>query len=136
MHSPIIFAAIPSYEFCRDIAIWYNEFLIPGETFDEAIQKAMTNSNLMTISVTLSLLEESNYIMEHEFPDAKALKLPIIPVIFSPTDREALKKNYENIPEPIDSFNYHYFRTEKINCNQKCKNCGIYENCCCDIPTF
>lgn len=84
---------IHSYEFCCDIAIWYDEFLIPGENFDEAIQKAMTNSNLMTISVTPSLLEESNYIMEHEFPDAKALKLPIIPVILSPTDREALKKN-------------------------------------------
>ncbi|MCD8068546.1 MAG: toll/interleukin-1 receptor domain-containing protein, partial [Lachnospiraceae bacterium] len=47
-------------DFCRDIAIWYDEFLVPGEDFNHAIQDAMEKSELFTFVVTPNLLEQDN----------------------------------------------------------------------------
>ena len=42
---------------CRDIAIWYDEFLIPGESFKDNIDKMLQSSKLFTLLVTPSLLK-------------------------------------------------------------------------------
>ena len=34
-------------DFCRDIAIWYDEFLVPGEDFNDAISDALKKSDLL-----------------------------------------------------------------------------------------
>ena len=51
----------------RDIAIWYDEFLVPGEDFNEAIAKAIENSDAFIIAVTPNLLEAGNYILTTEY---------------------------------------------------------------------
>ena len=45
-------------EFCRDIAIWYDEFLTPGENFNDSIKEALQKSGLFVLTVTPSLLEK------------------------------------------------------------------------------
>ena len=57
--------------FCRDVAIWYDEFLVPGENFNDAIHEAMEKSKLFALVVTPSLLENPNYIMNTEYPAAR-----------------------------------------------------------------
>lgn len=83
---------------CRDIAIWYDEFLIPGEDFNDAIAEALQKSDLFTLVVTPNLINEINYVLSTEYPMAKNSGKIIIPVEMAKTDSVQLKKKYENIP--------------------------------------
>ena len=65
---------------CRDFAIWFDEFLTPGESFKSNIEKALDNCKLFTFLVTERLFkkninkngeEENNFVMEEELPKAK-----------------------------------------------------------------
>lgn len=84
--------------FCRDVAIWYDEFLTPGEDFNQAIADALEKSQLFALVVTPNLLEESNYVMTTEYPMAQAAGKPILPVEMEPTDRGELGRRYRGIP--------------------------------------
>lgn len=90
-------------EFCRDIAIWYDEYLVPGEDFNNTIKEALLKSNLFALMVTPSVIEKGNYIIEHEYPLAKEMQRkngkPILPIESVDTDRAELEKLYEDIPE-------------------------------------
>lgn len=93
--------------FCRDIAIWYDEFLTPGENFNDAIANALQNSQLFALAVTPNLLEEHNYVMKIEYPKAaKAGKL-VVPAELEPTDQKRLKELYEDIPDCVDAYDDH-----------------------------
>ena len=83
---------------CRDIAIWYDEFLTPGEDFNAAIAQALDKSRLFVLAVTPHLLERPNYVMEEEFPRARDAGKPILPVEMDPTDRAGLEAAYPGIP--------------------------------------
>lgn len=48
-------------KFCRDIAIWYDEFLTPGENFNTEIENALEKSELFVLAVTPHILEPGNY---------------------------------------------------------------------------
>ena len=69
----------------RDIAIWYDEFLVPGEGYNEAIKDAFTKSGLFALCVTPHLQEEGNYVMVNEYKwardrDNEEEKFRIVPV--------------------------------------------------------
>ena len=90
----------------RDIAIWYDEFLTPGESFNENIRRMMKESKLFTLLVTPNLLEKPdgkpNYVMEHEYPDARDAGMKILPAEMEETDKEALQADYAGIPECVN----------------------------------
>ena len=94
---------IPQY---RDIAIWYDEFLTPGESFRESIDAILHSSKLFTLLVTPNLLEEPegkpNFVMAEEYPAARASGIDIFPVEMVPTDKEALGQKYPDLPECVD----------------------------------
>ena len=92
-------------EFCRDIAIWYDEFLTPGENFNDSIKEALQKSGLFVLTVTPNLINEQNYIMTTEYPMAKQEGKPILPAELVPTDREQLSEKYEDIPNPANAYN-------------------------------
>ena len=89
-------------DFCRDIAIWYDEFLTPGENFNDSIKEAIKKSGLFVLAVTPNLINETNYVMTTEYPMAKREGKLILPTELVPTDRKALAKKYSDIPTPID----------------------------------
>ena len=78
----------------RDIAIWYDEFLVPGEGFNEAIKDAFQKSSLFAMAVTPHLEEKGNYVMRVEYPMARDRKkestgFEIVPVeMYEPQDGE------------------------------------------------
>ena len=84
-------------EFCRDIAIWYDEFLVPGENFNQAIADAMKKCHVFTMAVTPSLLEPDNYVMTTEYPEARKADKVILPVEMAATDEAALKTAFPDI---------------------------------------
>lgn len=90
-------------DFCRDVAIWYDEFLTPGENFNDMIATALDKSAAFALAVTPNLVNEENYVMTVEYPNAHTAKKPIIPVELVKTDHEALEKAYEDIGEVIAS---------------------------------
>ncbi len=92
-------------EFCRDIAIWYDEFLTPGENFNDSIKAALEKSELFVLTVTPNLVEEDNYIMTQEYPMAKKSGKLILPAELVPTDREQLFQKYKDIPIPTNAYN-------------------------------
>ena len=90
-------------DFCRDIAIWYDEFLTPGENFNDAIAYAMGKCQLFTLAVTPNIVEPGNYVMSLEYPEAKKSGKPILPVELVPTDKEVLQKSFRDIPPCADA---------------------------------
>lgn len=85
-----------------DTAVWYDEFLVPGENFDEAILKAMDASDLFVLAVTAHLLECPNYVINEEYPYAQKIGMEILPVHNMSADPDKLKDLFENIPEGVD----------------------------------
>ncbi|MCR5006567.1 MAG: tetratricopeptide repeat protein, partial [Clostridiales bacterium] len=88
---------------CRDIAIWYDEYLVPGEKFDESIERAMKKSDLFALLVTPNLINEDNYVRNVEYPAAKQLNKPILPAMAQMTDKKELARQYEEIPDCVDA---------------------------------
>lgn len=85
-------------ELCRDIAIWYDEFLTPGENFNIAIGEALEKSELFVLAVTPHILEPENYVMTTEYPAARKSGKPVFPVELEETDKSKLQKCYQNLP--------------------------------------
>lgn len=92
-------------EFCRDIAIWYDEFLKPGEDFNNSIQKAIEKSDLFAMVVTPNIVEPDNYIILHEYPMADYAKKTILPLESIETNKNKLNEYYKNIPSCTDVHN-------------------------------
>lgn len=90
----------------RDVAIWFDEFLTPGESFKENIDKMLNSSELFALLVTPSLLErpdgKPNFVMGEEYPAMKASGKEILPVEMEQTDKHALLSSYEGIPDCVD----------------------------------
>ncbi len=91
---------------CEDIAIWFDEFLIPGQSFRESIETKIAESKLFILLVTPRILEKQpdgspNFIMREEYPMAKKLGKRILPIEIDVTDGEELSRNYKDIPECI-----------------------------------
>lgn len=72
----------------RDVAIWYDEFLTPGEDFNQNIRQALEGAHLFTLAVTDHLLEEGNYVIRYEYPAALELDKPVLPIEVAQTDRK------------------------------------------------
>ena len=83
---------------CRDIAIWYDEFLVPGEDFNHSIRRALMRSDLFLIAVTPNLVNEHNYVEEVEYPMAIEEGKPVLPVEMVPTDSVTLGDRFKDIP--------------------------------------
>ena len=90
-------------EFCRDLAIWYDEFLTPGENFNDSIRDALEKSDLFAMVVTPSLVEEDNYVMTTEYPMAQKAGKPVLPAEMVRTDRAALSACYSSLSACTDA---------------------------------
>lgn len=100
---------------CRDIAVWYDEFLTPGENFNEEIRAAMEKSELFILLVTPELVQGENYIRSVEYPMARQAGKPILPVEASPTDRSRLQEGFEELPEVTDISDEEAFRERLLS---------------------
>lgn len=83
---------------CRDIAIWYDEFLVPGENFNDAIKLALQKSDIFVLTLTPNVVNEQNYIINVEYPLAKKENKPIIPIELVEIDKNKTKEVFEDIP--------------------------------------
>lgn len=97
-HAQDLMRLIHKQDHFRDIAIWYDEFLVPGEDFNDAIGTALKKSDLLVLAVTPNLVNEKNYIMTTEYPMAVQAGKPVLPAVLVPTDQARLAAQYRQIP--------------------------------------
>ena len=100
-----IMKLIHSVEELKDIAIWYDEFLVAGTPFEEVIINAMNESDIITFAITDNVLEKGNYVKDVEYKHARSItpKKPIIPVeiSFSEKNRKQLGTSFEGLPSCV-----------------------------------
>ena len=101
-HANEIMRLIHKNDFMRDIAIWYDEYLVPGENYSDAIEDAILKSKLVTLVVTPNLVNEENYVKSIEYPLVHKENKPVLPILAQDTDHEDLIRSFEELPSPID----------------------------------
>ena len=89
---------IHSVDVCRDTAIWYDEYLIPGESFDDNIMKALNDSDVFIMSVSPAFEEPGNYVADHEYPDAVRKNKPLVAAEMKRFDQQSLDNLEELYP--------------------------------------
>lgn len=94
---------IHSNPLCSRVAIWYDEYLIPGESFTEALKRMIESSQLFAMLVTPSLLEDENYVMKHEYPYACDVEKSILPISMAEVDKKQLAACYPGIPSLVSA---------------------------------
>ena len=108
-HAQKAMSLIHKNEFMRDIAIWYDEFLTPGEDFNDEISINLIKSKAMALLITPNINEKNgekgNYVIEEEYPVAVSANKPVIPLEAVETDRKELKDNFKDISDPVDMNN-------------------------------
>jgi len=70
---------IHSNKHLRDVAIWFDEFLTPGEDFNQEIEDKLKKSDMFLLTVTPNLVNRKNYIQKIEYPIAHNCKKKIVP---------------------------------------------------------
>ena len=84
------------------LSIWYDEFLRPGEDFNNNIHKVMDDSNLILLLITPNVVNEPNFVQREEYPLAKSLGKKIIPAIAMDTDPTNLTRQFPDMPSGVD----------------------------------
>ncbi len=100
--------AIHDIDFCIDMAIWYDEFLVPGENYNDSILEALEKSQLFFLAVTPNLLTDGNYVMTTEYPYAKKLQKTIVPIEMEETNIRDLERKYEGLPPVLEYYGFAY----------------------------
>lgn len=93
---------IHSNAFCREVAIWYDEYLIPGENFSDAIKKMIEDSQLFAMVVTPNILEEGNYVIQEEYPFALFAKKSILPISMAETNEKLFQEFFPGVSAPVN----------------------------------
>ena len=92
-----------------DIAVWYDDYLVPGRSFEDEIFAAMDASDLFILAVTPNIyarnaLNEDNYVVRKEYPEAVKRGKRIVAAELEKADRNALMLRFENIPECVSAY--------------------------------
>lgn len=86
----------------RHIAIWYDEYLSPGEDFSDSIESAIDKSILFVLAMTRNMVNEDNYVSQIEFPMAQEKRKTILPIALESVDEILLKKRFPELPDVLD----------------------------------
>ena len=111
---------IHDIEGCDEVAFWFDDYLIPGENFENAIENKLKESNAVGLVVTPSLLElnaenQKNYVAQIEYPMAKEEDKMILPI-------EMIKTNLEQLQGQFDGLDRVYLTTDKEEIEHLVKN--------------
>lgn len=98
-YANVLMKLIHDNDFCQSIATWYDEFLVPGENFNDAIKEALEKSQLFALVVTPNLVNEENYVKSIEYPMAIEAGKPILPAEMESVNHKKLAEDYPAIPD-------------------------------------
>ena len=79
------------------LTVWFDQFLIPGENFNDLINEKLMAAEFIVMCITKNSLEKDNYVSRIEYPLAKKLGKHILPVAVEEVDFNLLEKLYPEI---------------------------------------
>ena len=94
----------------RDVAIWFDNFLTPGEDYEENIEKAIEDCDIFSLVVTPNIYKpnaegNTNYVMAKEYPDARnKYQKAIMPAdmeSLNATDKKELYEKISDLPDLV-----------------------------------
>jgi len=85
----------------RDTSIWFDDYLIYGENFDETIKNAIIECDTFVLAITHNMVNEDNYVISVEYPLAKKLNKNILPIIIEDVDKEIIEEKFPGIGDAI-----------------------------------
>lgn len=100
-HALRLMKRIHQCELFQRVAIWYDEFLIPGDNFLNNINEKLQTSDVFAMIVTPNLLEPDNFVMNVEYKEARLADKLIFPVEMAATDMNELQLSFCAIPSCI-----------------------------------
>ena len=86
-----------------DIAIWYDEFLTPGENYNSEIKGWIEDCDYVLLAVTKNMLEDGNYVLQHEYPDSVKAGKQFIPVLLEDVDINEFRHKFTGIEDRLIS---------------------------------
>lgn len=87
---------------CRRTGIWYDQFLIPGEDFNNGIAQAILDSDLFLLALTHNMVGSESYVTQKEYPLAQETGKEILPVLLEDVDPGQTSRRFPKMPEPAD----------------------------------
>ena len=97
-----IITLLHGHEAFRSVAVWYDEYLTPGESFDTSIEQVLDKSLIFLLAVTKNMVGEDNYVTRHEFPMAKEKKIALVPIVIEEVEESLLNGRFPDLPDCID----------------------------------
>ena len=88
-------------ESLQDVAVWYDEFLLAGENYNQNIENSLIGNKAFILAVTPNLLAEGNYVQRIEYPMAVSEHKKIIAVEMAETNKTKLSRLYPDIGNVI-----------------------------------
>jgi len=85
----------------ESVSIWYDKFLTAGRDFDKDIIELIRNSGALVLVVTPDLATDGNYVQREEYPFARKIGKPVVPVEVIPTSQEQFSKLFPGTGHPI-----------------------------------
>lgn len=93
---------ISNLNYFDSLEIWYDEYLIPGEKYNEIIDESIKNCDFVLFLITENCLEKNNYIETIEYPKAVEYEKKIIPVTFNDVKMPYINEIYRGLEEIIN----------------------------------
>lgn len=76
----------------KALSVWYDDFLVAGENYNDNIDTQLKSCDFMVMCITKNILEPDNYVLKVEYPKAIALGKKIIPIAMEEIDVDLLEK--------------------------------------------
>ncbi|BFL77278.1 hypothetical protein SKB0068_00500 [Staphylococcus hominis subsp. novobiosepticus] len=93
---------ISNLNYFDPLEIWYDDYLIPGENYNEVIEESIRNCDFVLFLITENCLERNNYIENKEYPKAVQYRKKIIPVTFDDIKMPYINEIYKGLEEIIN----------------------------------
>ncbi|MBE5826375.1 MAG: TIR domain-containing protein [Butyrivibrio sp.] len=85
-----------------DTSIWYDDALVEGEDYDDQILEQIKSSDVILLVMTPDVLDEGNYVLVNELPDALKFGKRVITFITEDMDPEDIEKYSDFMGEIVD----------------------------------
>ena len=81
----------------RNVAIWFDEYLTPGENWSDEISSAISGGDLVILMVTPNMVNEDNYVIRCEYPACREKNKPCMAIEMAQVSFERLCETFEGL---------------------------------------
>ncbi|HEM5490509.1 TPA: toll/interleukin-1 receptor domain-containing protein [Streptococcus suis] len=107
-----VILSYPKFEY---LSVWFDDFLVAGEDYSQAIEENLISSDFVLMCLTKNSLEQGNYVLEIEYPLAKKMDKKIVAIAMDDVDIDLVKSAYPDLLKIIHISNINAVLEEVLN---------------------